>query len=609
MPNVRNWLNGLYVLTECILRAYFLGPSMKNLTNSIFSRIFMAVFPTCLLAILVCSAIAYRALDKSVERNTMRLLSDSVLLLSANIDAGVPVGNLSKIIGKFAGESGIRTTIIDRAGKVVLDSVADDSTMLNHLDRVEVKEALSGKTYQCLRYSQTLRAKFIYVSAPAGKGGDSEPLYCVRQSMNLKLLDAQRGIFSRQIAIFAFAATALALLISLYTARKISAPLISLANAATHYANGNFEAVITDCSISEIHELSRALYGMGKDLQKRISSLYKRNCELDEVFSQMRDCVFICSDDGEVRRYNKSCSEIFDIPANVHNPRVVGPFRNSAIISAVEKTFKSKDSVVVEFEHFGKIYRLTGIPLAYASKHARALFVIRDISKDRQTEMLRREFVAGASHELKTPITAIKMAAETISENFDAETVKRFLSTIEDEADRMAALVNDMLLLSKVEFSDAGENFVKFNIVDVLKIAVSDNENLIHSNGDSVEFDCPETVEVMGEPKLAEIAIGNLVSNASRYGGKNCKIKLAVKESGKMVEVSVSDTGMGISKENQARVFERFFRVDKGRSRALGGTGLGLALVKHIAILHGGTVSLESQLGKGSTFTITFKKA
>ena len=216
--------------------------------------------------------------------------------------------------------------------------------------------------------------------------------------------------------------------------------------------------------------------------------------------------------------------------------------------------------------------------------------------------------MAGASHELKTPITAIKMAAETIAENFD-ETARRFVPTIEKEADRMAVLVDEMLLLSRLEFSDARENFAPFDLSAVVKNALSNNENQIELNADTVENTCPSPLKIVGDARLAEIAVGNLVSNAVRYGGRECKISISAREDEKSVSLTVSDTGAGISEEDLPRVFERFFRVDKGRSRALGGTGLGLALVKHIAILHGGSVSAQSQLGKGSSFTITFAKA
>ena len=606
MPDVRILLGVQYVLTAARRGINLTRTTMKKITNSIFTRIFLTVLPVCILAIITCAAAAYKALERSVENSALKILSDSVSMLSANVEAGVSLEKLSAILEKYSGASGIRSTVIARDGAIVLDSDADNSAMTNHLDRVEVREAFAGKTYACVRYSQTLRAKFIYVSAPAGRNADSSVRYCVRQSMNLKLLDARKGVFARQIALFAFAAVLVCAGVSFVSARRMSAPLRQLASSASMYAAGNFEASLPHSNVAEIRQLSQSLFSMVRDLKKRINSLYKRNCELDEVLSQMRDCVFICSDDGEVRRYNSRCSDIFKIPDGVKNPRVNGLFRNPKVIAAVEKAFASRETVSAEFDHYDKSYSLTGIPLPYESKHARALFVIRDVSEERRAEMLRREFVAGASHELKTPITSIKMAAETIAD--DVSSAPRFLPVIAKESDRMTSLVDDMLLLSKVEFSDGG-NFGKFDLSDSVKMAISNNESQIISNNDIVKNNCPDGLEIFGDSRLAEIAVGNLVSNAVRYGGEGCRITVDGGVSGDFVSVSVSDTGMGISPEDLPRVFERFFRADKGRSRALGGTGLGLALVKHIAILHGGSVSAESKLGVGSRFTITFKKS
>lgn len=582
---------------------------MKTHFNSIFARIFFATFSICALVVLSGAAISYSLLVRSVERNTERLLADSVAMLAANIDAGIPPSSLAAAIKKYAGECGIRTTIIAADGTIVLDSSADNSSMLNHLDRLEVKTAFDGKMGVSKRYSQTLRSKMVYIASPAGRGENAKPLYCVRQSIDLQIPEARKGILKTQVAVFSFAAIAASVLLSLLTARGISIPLKALAETAAKYADEDFAARVPDSRIDEIRMLALSLSKMGRDLRKRINSLHKRNCELDEVLSQMRDCVFICSDDGEVRRYNRACSEIFVFPEDSRNPRVAGVFRNTSIIAAVSRTFKTSKPVSDDFEYCDKTYRILGFPLPYEAKHMRALFVIRDISEERKTELLRREFVAGVSHELKTPITSIKMAASTIAENYDSKTAERFIPTIEREADRMTALVNDMLLLSKIEFSRAGENFKSFNLSDIVKLAVSNNENQIVRNGVVVENLCPATLEMKGDPTLVQIAVSNLVSNAVRYGGAECRITISAKDTGEFLSLTVADTGVGISKENLGRVFERFFRVDKGRSRALGGTGLGLALVKHIAILHGGGVSAESELGKGSRFTIAFKKA
>lgn len=582
---------------------------MKNYINTIFARIFLVSSAICAIFVIAGATFAYKAMERSIERNAEQILRDSVSFIQADIQAGVNPQKLALAIQKYSANSGIRTTIIKNDGKVLLDSKADNASMQNHLNRREVKDAFDGKTTVNVRYSQTLGARLMYVAASATQSENAKNEYCVRQSIKLSVFQSKKD--GLKIAIFSIGAVAVlfSVMLSYITAKRISKPLKLLAQSAAKYAAGDFEHGTPHSNIREIGELSKSLYIMGRNLKKRINSLHKRNCELDEIFSQLNECVFICSDNNDVRRYNKSCAETFGIAENEQNLRVAEAFRNSAILRAIGDTFKNGENITREIEHLNKTYILTGLLLPYKAKHARALFVMRDISKEKQNEILRKEFVAGASHELKTPITAIKMAAETVADNYDEETAKRFLPTIEKEASRMANIVDDMILLSKVEFSANNPQFEKFNLSDTVKIAANNYDNQIMLNGDTLTNLCPENLEIFGDEKLVQIALNNLISNAVRYGGKNCKITITGAQDGNFVKITVADTGIGISKDDLPRVFERFFRVDKGRSRELGGTGLGLALVKHIAILHKGTVYAESEQNKGSRFTITFRKA
>ena len=256
-----------------------------------------------------------------------------------------------------------------------------------------------------------------------------------------------------------------------------------------------------------------------------------------------------------------------------------------------------------------KVYALVGSPLPYQAKKERALFVLRDVSDSKRAERMRREFAAGASHELKTPITAVRMSAETICDLDDISQIKHFVRIILRESERMSNLVDDMLLLSRIEFTEKNvrENFSLFPVSAAISEAVSVHESELSAKNDNIQVDCPGALEMRGDFCLIQMAVSNLISNAVKYGGDSCSIRIAARRKFDDIEISVSDTGPGISAADLPRVFERFFRADKGRSRALGGTGLGLAIVKHIAILHGGGVAVSSTPGSGSIFTITFK--
>ena len=285
--------------------------------------------------------------------------------------------------------------------------------------------------------------------------------------------------------------------------------------------------------------------------------------------------------------------------------------RNSKLLSLIDKTFDSHSETSAEIEvgvQPQKTFSVVGTMLPYESRVPRAIFVMHDISYISANESLRREFVAGVSHELKTPITAIGIAAETLEETENPSDRQHFIEVIQKEVERVNVLVDDMLLLSKLDFaSNMTENFGELNLLSVVEEACISHQNAAEKAGDKIFVDCDDGFYVKGDFTLLQIAVSNLIGNAIKYGGKGCSIHISGAKVGDDIALTVSDTGTGIAKEHLGRLFERFYRVDKGRSRALGGTGLGLAIVKHIAMLHGGMVSVKSELGKGSSFTITLK--
>lgn len=579
-------------------------------SRGVFARIFASA---TLVGAIIIAAFAFAAhgiAERTYRESVERLLSDSADFVADAVDEKLPAETLSKICAVHDKNTGIRTTLINAKGEVVVDSRADSETMLNHLNRAEIKKAIDGEKTFTVRYSDTLRTKMVYAAVPAGAEGPDGYEYCVRQSMPMQKLLAAKKLISAEIIGLSLAAIVMAAAFSFALAKRISAPLKRLTFAADECARGNFDAPVPSSDISEIERLGKSVLAMSQNLKKRINSLYKRNCELDEMFGYMTDCVFICSQKGVLKKFNNACAKLFGLDNSDGKIRTVEAFRNSAILDAIDETFGGKGEVRRDVEiSSGKTYALVGTLLPYESATPRALFVMRDVSAAKRNEALRREFVAGVSHELKTPITAIKMAAETLEySDGNADDEKRFVAIIEKESDRMDTLVNDMLLLSKIEFEKKfdAENFEYFPIRAAIEESVSAHESQALARRDSVEIECPENLQVRGDFQLIRLAVSNLVGNAVKYAGDGAKIKVSARigERGG-VKITVSDNGAGIPPDALPHVFERFYRVDKGRSRAMGGTGLGLALVKHIAILHKGGVSARSVLGKGSEFSIT----
>lgn len=579
--------------------------------TTIFSQIFARSFAASALIIILFAWVSYMILDKAHRRNVENLLQTSADFLAASVEV-LDTAQMENLAQGLRGEK-IRSSLIAHDGKVIFDTDADIVEMSNHANRTEVKQAFAGKKSFVARYSETLKSQMVYYCRPTVQKADGTYKYCVRMAMPLERITFAKKYFAFQIITIAIFAIFVSLTFSFFLAQRISNPIKSLTNSAKELALGNFETRIAASSELEISELGESLAEMARELKARIVSLNKRNCELDEIFEHMSEPVFICASDNTLRKYNKSAADLFNIKGNHIRSNSDAVLRHRKLIDTISKTFASQIEVKDEIEIHDsreRTFAIVGIKLPYQFKTPRALFVMHDISYISQNEKLRREFVSDVSHELKTPITSIKMASETMQTLPLEADAKRFLKIVDKETDRLTGLVNDMLLLSRIEFSESysDENFQDFKLKGALDEAVSINENEASLKRDSITVSCPDDISFKGDFTLVRLAVSNLISNAVKYSPEACKIEISAKRlSFEKIEISVADTGSGIAQEHLSRIFERFYRVDKGRSRALGGTGLGLAIVKHVALLHSGSVCVESEIGRGSIFTMYLK--
>lgn len=588
---------------------------MKRLFSKINTRVFVGVFGVSALITAVVGISAYSLLEGVYKRNLRRTLSDVSAMVVNAIGGGskTELAEAARVCSAFSGKNHMRATLVGADGSVFFDSDRDGAGMQNHLKRREIAGALAGEISHDIRYSQTLKTRMLYLATPAGKqNADGSFPFCARISIPMSDLARAKQMLGLEILGLSAAALALSIIASLIVARGICRPIGELTRSAKLLAAGNKDVPMARCNIEEIGILSDAMRSMSEELGRRINSLHKRNCELDEIFAHMNGAVFICADDGTVLRMNKAAAELFKFPPQAEKPKIPDFFRNINLIEAIDKTFAEKQPVHCEIElSEGKTFALASSILPYASSRPRALITLHDISKIKEMETLRREFVAGASHELKTPLTALRAAAESLQDADTLEESAHICDIISAESDKLALLVDNMLLLTKLDSAEKiiSRNFEKVKIAPIIASAISNNAARAEQNGMDIISDCSDSVQVRGDEMLLTIAVSNLIGNAIKYGKKNSDVKIAATDDGETVRIAVSDNGQGIAPEHAERVFERFYRVDKGRSRALGGTGLGLAIVKHIAIIHSGKVELKSEVGKGSTFTIILKSA
>jgi two-component system phosphate regulon sensor histidine kinase PhoR len=517
---------------------------------------------------------------------------------------------------KTAGQqASTRITIILPNGKVVGDSEADPSTMDNHVDRPEFIRAITETVGSSMRYSRTLDHNYMYVGIGVKK--DHELLAVIRTSMPIDVLGLTIKKIQGRIILGGLIITILAALVSLFISRRISQPIGKLKKVANCFSQGDFHSRMPFSSIEEIGDLYEAIKSMAQELHKRIQTIMSQGNQIEAILSSMVEGVIAVNLEERVIRMNHAAASILACDASqAHGRSVQEIIRNSLFQDFVKKTLSSKKPVEEDFGMFAGEERFVnahGTLLRDAEDHQiGALIVLNDITRLRRLENIRKEFVANVSHEIKTPITAIKGFIETLNDGKvkERQDTKRFLEIIEKHAKRLEAIIEDLLSLSKIEkdTETQGIQIIKSPIHQVLKTAIQVCETKAKAKEINMAIDCEQELSAKINPPLLEQAVVNLIDNAVKYSGPNRTVRVRGSQDDQAVMISVIDEGRGIEKEHLPRLFERFYRVDKARSRQMGGTGLGLAIVKHIAQAHGGHVSVESTPGKGSVFTIHLPK-
>jgi two-component system phosphate regulon sensor histidine kinase PhoR len=520
---------------------------------------------------------------------------------------------LCKSLGKAAST---RITLILPTGEVVGDSDEDPKTMENHASRPEVKEALTGQTGISTRYSETLQREMMYLAIPVKKEGGIAG--AVRVSIPVIEIDTALNAIYGKIALFGAFMIILTAAISLYIARRISQPIGELKRDAQRFARGNLTYRLFASGSQELGDLAEALNKMAQQLNARIRLITEQRNELETILSAMREGMLACDSDERIITINESAASLLGIDLSTAKGHTVQEaVRNADLQRFIGKILSEQREAEIEIAIHGpekKFLLLTGTVLRDSEgKSTGVLVVLNDITRLRHLENIRREFVANVSHELKTPITSIKGYVETLQEGAidDKENARKFLEIIFKQADLLHALVDDLLSLSQIEQEAEREevHLAEEPVRRIIEAAIAAYEVKTVERRMRVTLHCKEEIIVRANAQLLEQAIGNLLDNAIKYSEPGRNVEIDVAQSKGEVTITVNDHGSGIAPEHFPRLFERFYRVDKGRSRELGGTGLGLAIVKHIIQAHGGDVSVESIPGKGSAFTIHLPRA
>lgn len=559
-------------------------------------RMNVAVILICLAAFAVASGFLNgHFMTQAAERDMIRV-------------TGMVVNQYEKT-GDISGMSkgiDVRITVISLTGNVIYDSDAGGTVTENHLQREEVVAAIEGRPRMVKRRSATLNTDFAYYAEKAAYSGETVVVRIAAPAKNLT--EYLTGSVAALSVLTALAA-ALLIVTARRTQNKLLKPLRLIQTSLKDINDGNFDRIPTEgydpetaSTLEEINEISLTI-------KETISEKSLESKKLRYVISGMGQGLIVAYRGGEIVLINDDAKDILDFrdeESTLANVPVVGEKLQAAVRNAIENRITGSFT----FERGRNIYEISVSELNTEGRGGLAVALIRNVTEIQAAEKVRSEFFANASHELKTPLTSIKGFAELLSSGMVKDEGKKvqYSQRIASDSDRMLSLIDDMLKLSKLEEGGAAsENVASVNLKTVASSVITGLTPQAAAKKIKLETELSDVIMSGDAEKFTEL-IQNLVDNSIKYSGEGGTVRVRVYETDSKKVIAVEDDGIGIAPKHQARIFERFYRVDKGRSRASGGTGLGLAIVKHIAAIYHGEITLKSQTGKGTDIRVSFDR-
>jgi len=566
------------------------------------SRIFLKLFAAALVLIAACmltmNVLIQRAWEGMLSKEIESSMRDKTLMLATRL-ASTPPEQRIQVLRQVAAEADARATLMDQSGKVLFDSEADASKMENHADRPEVQEAMKGHMASSTRLSRSLHISFLYEAAPVPGG-------VVRLAYRLSVIDDINRQVRNNLLKSSAVAALLALALAFIAAQSIGRRLVRITAFAERVAAGDLSARIQEESSDEIAHVASALDKTARKLEESFRVVESSRQTLEALLNSMQEPVIAVAEHGRVLWANQRMERLLPSGIRLGEP-LVQSARDPEILRAVQTALESRDIVVARAAKIfsGRIFDLTATPMPGGGVVA----VMHDQTEIERVEKTRRDFIANVSHELRTPLTSIQGYAETVLDHEKlSDNAHEFLEIIRKNALRMSRLTEDLLVLARVESGERSFKLDPATPQELLDEAVQTFQEIADSH--DIELTVMNTASSMVSVDRDAIhqVFSNLIDNAMKYGEEGHKILIGACEREDSVQFFVRDFGAGIPSEHLPRLFERFYRVDKARSRESGGTGLGLAIAKHVVRAHGGTIKAESELNHGATFYFTLPR-
>jgi two-component system phosphate regulon sensor histidine kinase PhoR len=597
--------------------------------NRIFFKLLAAFFVVILAAAVTFDVMVGGAWQASLRTEIERNLIQKTQLLAHRVETDRS-HSLAEIAAQEGQAAGARVTIIDPRGQVLADSETLPSNLENYAARPEFVAALSGKIGRDERPSATVGTPFLFVAAPIA-GGAVRLAYPLS---DVEAISAQvRGSLARATGL----AFLLALLVAAVAAHWSARRLERIVEVAGRIADGDLQARIKETSQDEVGRVAAAIDGTARRVEQSFAAVRSSQRQLETLLNSMQDAVIAVSADGLVQWANQPMDRLVPQGTRLHQP-VVETIRDPDFLATVKEATTTREVKTARATSIvpGRAFDVTAAPLPDGG----AVAVLRDLTETERVEKTRRDFIANVSHELRTPLTSIQGYAETLLDSTpdNVAPTREFLEIIRKNSSRMSRLTEDLLTLARVEsgetrfesepvppaelLHDAEESFreiarthgidLQIQGMQIQDMQIQDMQiQDMQIQDSSPHDDAPiqNLRSVLADREAIHQVFSNLIDNALKYGASGGRIILGARAVPHAVEFYVRDFGAGIASEHLPRLFERFYRVDKARSRESGGTGLGLAIAKHIMLAHGGSIRAESELAHGSTFLFTLPTA
>ena len=576
------------------------------------NRIFFKLLSIFLIVIgataVILDVMIGNAWEASLRAEVQRNLTQKTVLFAHRVETD-HTRTIAEIAAEEGQAAGARATVIDASGKVLADSQIDPARMENPFKRQEFADALAGRTGENTRRSATVGIPFLYVAVPVSGGA-------VRLAYPLSDVEAVQGLVRRRLFWGSLIASLIAFMVaagsSVWTARRLD----RIVNVAARIERGDLRARVDDHPLDEIGKVAAAIDRTAEQVELSFAAVRSSQRQLETLLNSMQDAVIAISSDGLVRWANQPMDRLVPQRTRLNAP-VVETIRDPDFLATVKAATSTKEVKTARATSIvpGRAFDVTAAPLPDGG----AVAVLRDLTETERVEKTRRDFIANVSHELRTPLTSIQGYTETLIDTVpdNSNSSREFLEIIRKNALRMSRLTEDLLTLARVESGETRFETEPVAPIELLNDAEESFREIARTHGVELQILDAQgkngSVEslpyVRADREAIHQVFSNLIDNAMKYGRAGGRIDLGARPAERGIEFYVRDFGAGISSEHLPRLFERFYRVDKARSRESGGTGLGLAIAKHIMRAHAGSIRAESELTRGSTFLFTLPLA